>query len=311
MRIDRSHRPWAIGVALATLVAALLYGANVHPRWVPLPLPAFFGASPPALRSVGGTPLGLVFGSLALLIFLFAAALGLRKKKRLWPLGPVQLWLRAHLWLSVLTLPLVVFHCGWRTGGAHTTWLIVLYGLVMLSGFFGVFVQHFVPGLMKERLPREIVFEAIPQIRRDLLHAAQRLREEIREPAAATPVLARAGGGGALPEPDSSVGVLADFLDGEALPYLAAGRGDGHRLGAEHEARETFRALELSVAARWRPRLEELRGWCELRRFTDVQTSLHHWLHGWLFLHVPASLALLLWTLWHAWVAIGYLAFPR
>jgi hypothetical protein len=38
-----------------------------------------------------------------------------------------------------------------------------------------------------------------------------------------------------------------------------------------------------------------------------LQTKLHHWLHGWLLIHVPFSFALLVFTFWHAYVTWVYL----
>ena len=44
--------------------------------------------------------------------------------------------------------------------------------------------------------------------------------------------------------------------------------------------------------------------WCEERRLTDTQVRIQHWLHGWLFVHVPLSFLLLLMTVWHAFVTL-------
>src|ERR1043166_6039692 len=164
MKIDRSHTPWILFTVLATGASAVLYLANFFPHLLPssVRLPAMLGEAPPSRNTYGGTPLGLIFGSVAFLIFLFASALGIRKKKRTWPIGSVQFWLKAHIWLTVLTIPLVLFHCGFHSGGTHTSWLMVLYVIVMGSGFFGLALQQFMPRLMTERLPREVVFEQIP-----------------------------------------------------------------------------------------------------------------------------------------------------
>src|SRR5712671_5832046 len=99
-------------------------------------------------RSVGGTPLGLAFGTIALAIFIFAALLGVRKKVVLWRIGTVQRWLRAHIWLTLLTVPLVILHSGFRFGGPMTTLLLVLYIIVMVSGIYGLALQHQMPRIM-------------------------------------------------------------------------------------------------------------------------------------------------------------------
>ena len=308
MRIDRSHTPWILFVLFATGWSLVLYLANFFPHLVPfsLRLPAFFGEAPPERNSYGGTPLGLIFGSVAFLIFLFGSALGIRKKQRTWPIGSVQRWLKAHTWLTLLTIPLVLFHCGFHSGGAQTSCLMILYSIVMGTGIFGLAVQQFMPRLMRERLPREVVFEEIPHLRSLLLESAKKMRSSIGqlEPAAV----------GAKTRPpeldDSSVKVLGQFLDRECLPYLTAERGDHHPLGNERAAAETFRTLKLNVSEQWKPRVDELQAWCSDRRLMDLQTKLHHWLHGWLLIHVPASIALLVFTAWHACVAMRFLLLP-
>src|SRR3954468_14384079 len=145
MILNRSHFPWAIFVVAISALGGVLYLANFHPDSLPFTvhLPRQFGETPPIRDTVGGTPLGLFFGITSFLIFLFASALGVRKKRRTWPLGNVQTWLKAHIWLTVLTLPLVGFHCGFKMGGPMTTWLIALYLVVMVSGFLGLALQQF------------------------------------------------------------------------------------------------------------------------------------------------------------------------
>lgn len=289
-------------VGLISLVSAVLYVANYFPQHLPfpLPLPAFFGEIPPTRRTFGGTPYGLFLGSLAFAIFLFAAALGIRKKKRLWPIGSVQTWLKAHIWLTILTVPLVLLHCGFHAGGQHTTWLLALYLVVMVSGFVGLGLQQFMPRLMKERLKREVVFEQIPHFRRQLHATALQISQTLRpQPVAA--------GHAAEADDDGSIELIRRFLDLECLPYLAARRGDRHRLGREKPADDRFRMLKLNVSSEWEATVEKLQRCCDERRCMDLQTKYQHWLHGWLIIHIPTSFALLIYTIWHAWIAIRFL----
>ncbi len=183
MRIfNRAHVPWFIFVCLATLAAVVLYVANFHPHRMPagVHVPSAFIQRPSEHRSVGGTPLGLAFGAIALSIFVFAALLGLRKKIVLWRIGNVQRWLRAHIWLTLLTIPLVILHSGFRLGGPMTTLLIVLYAIVMVSGIYGLGLQHQLPRIMKERIPAETVYEQIPHIRAQLYAAATKMRDSFK-----------------------------------------------------------------------------------------------------------------------------------
>ena len=354
MRINRAaHIPWAIFVLGAGAAASLFYVANFHPQRVPVGF-RFFGESPPAHATIGGTPLGLIFGAVSLAIFVFAALLGVRKKLQLWRIGHVQHWLRAHIWLTLLTVPLILLHSGFQLGGPMTTLLMALYGIVMLSGILGLVLQHKMPTLMKERLPAEIVYEQIPNFRAQLCAAAERLlRSYKHEPtrttsdsllSSATPTALSAAtlpdvsehavlktpsaaekpmGGAtvtgaaiapaAIVESDSagnsvadptSEAALAEFIERQLLPYLEARRGEKFRLGHAGHAEETFRYLKLRVAAPYRLRVEEMQGWCDERRLLDVQTRMQHWLHGWLFIHVPLSFLLLLLTAWHAFVTL-------
>src|SRR5438876_8263152 len=183
MRIfNRVHVPWAIFVLLASVFAVWLYLGNFHAQTLPagLGLPAALIQKPSEHRSVGGTPLGLIFGATAFAIFVFAALLGVRKKLVLWRVGTVQRWLRAHIWLTLLTIPLVILHTGFRLGGPMTTLLIVVYVIVMVSGIYGLALQHQMPRIMMERLPAESVYEQIPHIRAQLYAAAQKMRESLK-----------------------------------------------------------------------------------------------------------------------------------
>jgi hypothetical protein len=183
MRIfNRAHVPWAIFVVVATLFAVWLYAGNFYAESLPAALrtPAGWTQKPNAHGSVGGTPLGLVFGTIALAIFIFAALLGVRKKLVLWRIGTAQRWLRAHIWLTLLTIPLVLLHSGMRLGGPMTTLLIVLYVIVMVSGIYGLALQHQMPRIMMERLPAESVYEQIPHIHGQLCAAALKMRESFK-----------------------------------------------------------------------------------------------------------------------------------
>jgi hypothetical protein len=183
MRITNwKHFPWFVFVCLATIAAGLLYIGNFHPDRMPagIRLPQSLIQTPTEHHTVGGTPLGLAFGAISLGIFVFAALLNLRKKIPLWRVGTVQLWLRAHIWLTFLTVPLVLLHSGFRLGGPMTTLLMALYALVMASGIYGLVLQHLMPRLMKERLPAETVFEQIPHIRAQLCGAAEKMRDSLK-----------------------------------------------------------------------------------------------------------------------------------
>ena len=119
MRIDDTHRKWLIAsltILAAATVAYLLYA------W----------SSPAGLR--GGSALGLTFGILGFAFMLFAGLLGARKKVPVWRIGRAQTWMRGHLWLGLLSLPLILFHGGFHFGGTLTRALMWLLIVVVVSG---------------------------------------------------------------------------------------------------------------------------------------------------------------------------------
>ncbi len=314
MRIlNRSHLPWLLLVLLATAAADWIYLGNFLPARLPAgaALPTVLMQKVSEHRSIGGTPVGLAFGIVAYAIFIFGALLSLRKRFVLWPIGSVQSWMRAHIWLTLLTIPLVLLHSGFRWGGPMTVLLVALYTVVMLSGIYGLILQHQLPAIMKERLPAENVYQQIPYVRSRLVQAAKKLHEDLRSPtpSVAVPVVAHAT---AAEEPVAfladapSEAALAEFLEEQVLPYLQARRGGGLRLSDQDYAEELFRFMNLSVSEGYRGRVAEMQAWCEERRLLDLQIRYHYWLHGWLFVHVPLSFLLLLLTAWHAIVTVFY-----
>lgn len=369
MIVDRKHIPWALVVLAGTAGLAALYVANFHPDRLPQPvaLPRFFGEVPPSHGTIGGTPYGILLGGAAFGIFIFAALLGPRKKKRLWRVGTVESWLRAHIWLSIFTIPLVLFHCGLERGGPMTTLLLTLYTVVMASGFYGLALQQFMPRMMTQRLTLEVVYEQIPHLRDLLVEQAlvaklallpgegkerEKLVKELRSryadddfksfkerhkftankwedllappaaKAAAAPPKAAAAPAppqiegvapvpteiavatAELPPVDPSPETLIEFLDKEVIPYLKAWRGEKIRLGKRQSSDDLFRLLKLNVAAPYRLQVEAMQSWCDDRRQMDLQMKLHHWLHGWLLVHIPFSLLLIIFTGWHAVAAL-------
>jgi hypothetical protein len=299
MRVfNRSHAPWLIFVVLATMAAFWIYLGNFQPELLPgaFRVPSSLLQNPSDHRSIGGTPFGLILGTISLGIFVFAALLGVRKKLPFLPVGNVQRWLRGHIWLTLLTIPLIFLHSGFRLGGPMTTTLMVLYAIVMVSGIYGLILQHKLPTMMKGSLPAEIVFEQIPNVRAQLCAAAENLQRSLKQ---------QATSGSAVVAVDvSQEEVLAGFIEQRLIPYLSARRGEKYRLGQAREADEIFRHLKLRVDEMYRPRVDDMRRWCDERRLTDTQLRMQHWLQGWLFVHVPLSFLLLLMTVWHAFVTL-------
>ncbi|MCA1651405.1 MAG: hypothetical protein LC753_14385, partial [Acidobacteria bacterium] len=96
MLIDRTHRSWAVASAAILVASTVLY------------VPYATRAEAPS----GGSWLGLAYGVAGFAMMVFAGLLAARKKVPVWRLGRAQTWMRGHLWLGLLSLPLIVFHAG-------------------------------------------------------------------------------------------------------------------------------------------------------------------------------------------------------
>ncbi|MEP6808978.1 MAG: hypothetical protein ABI992_01950 [Chthoniobacterales bacterium] len=312
MKINRAVQiPWALLVLAATGLATLLYLAEFYPQSVSANL-RFFGETPPGHATIGGTPLGLVLGTISFGIFIFAALLGMRKRlPALFP-GHVQTWLRAHIWLTLLTVPLILLHCGFHLGSPMTTLLMGLYAVVMLSGVYGLILQQKLPRLMKEQLPAEIVYEQIRNVRMQRCAEAKTLLRGYEARRKESAPVGAAAGSAPLREDEAeesekdlaSEAFLIDFLQRQLLPYLEARRGKRFPLSHVRTANDTFHYLKLRVAASYREAVEAMERWSNERRLQDAQVKMQHWLHGWLFVHVPFSFLLILLTAWHAFVTL-------
>jgi hypothetical protein len=165
--------------------------------------------------------------------------------------------MRAHIWLTLLTIPLVLLHCGFRFGGPMTVLLMTLYGIVMVSGIYGLFLQDKIPGIMKERLPIETIYEQIPHIRSQLFLAAQKMHNSFKLATAAP-----ATGPSILASDPESEATLAVFS--KSSYHTSGSPRRGFRLGNSRYSDDTFRFVKLRVAEPYRTRSKNS-NWCDQR----------------------------------------------
>jgi hypothetical protein len=275
VRIDHTHRKWLAASLIILGIATAVY--------IPYALHSPSGPS-------GGSPIGLTFGIVGSAFMVFAGLLAGRKKVPVWRLGRAQTWMRGHLWLGLLSLPIIFFHAGFRFGGPLTTVLMVLVIIVVASGIFGALLQHYMPNMMTVQVPSETIFEQIDHVRAQLLADSGEL-------------VARAESAAASEE---AVAPLSSFYQREMRPFLES-RGARHQLLSNRDrAHSTFEGLRMLLPAEVHEATKRLEQICDEERQLRRQTLLHHWLHGWLMLHIPLSFALLLLGCVHAIVALRY-----
>jgi hypothetical protein len=275
VRIDHTHRKWLAASLIILGVATAVY--------IPYALHSPSGPS-------GGSAIGLTFGIVGSAFMVFAGLLAGRKKVPVWRIGRAQTWMRGHLWLGLLSLPIILFHAGFRFGGPLTSVLMVLLIIVVASGIFGALLQHYLPNVMTVQVPSETIFEQINHVRAQFVADAEGVVAGAESTAS--------GEEGAAP--------LTSFYQREMRPFLQS-HGARHQLLSNRDrARTTFEGLRMLLPAEMQEATKRLEQICEEERQLRRQSLLHHWLHGWLMLHIPLSFALLLLGCVHAIVALRY-----
>ncbi len=326
MRMDRTQHGWAF-VALAILtISAIVYVFNVL-------------ESPQGPR--GGSTIGLTFGITGFGFMIFAALLGARKRVPTWRVGRAQAWMRGHLWLGFLALPMILFHGGFHFGGTLTRVLMWLLIITVFSGVFGAALQHYIPRVMTSDVPLETIYDEIGRVRTLLREEADRAVESLcgnsglsknssREgqraggftalramPASAVPLrtsaAVSAGASAAVAAAPEIISLsegesapLRRFYLNEMRPFLERPKQRGQRLGDAAKAGSAFNGLRTLLPAAAHATLTDLEDICDEARQLTRQERLHHWLHGWLLLHIPLSLALNLLGAIHAVMALRY-----
>ncbi len=326
MRMDKTQRGGALGslaiLAISTAVY-VLYALE----------------SPQGPR--GGSATGLTFGVVGFAFMLFAALLGARKRVPTWRIGRAQGWMRGHLWLGFLALPIILFHGGFHFGGTLTRVLMWLLIITVFSGVFGAALQHYIPRVMTSDVPLETIYNEIGRVRSLLREEADRAIESLggsldlgktsseeglraggftalRTIAASavplrTSAAVSAGASAAVaavPEiillSEEENAPLRRFYLQEMRPFLEHPKHGGQRLGDEAKASSAFAGLRTLLPSAAHPALADLEDICDEARQLKRQERLHRWLHGWLLLHIPLSLALILLGGIHAVMALRY-----
>ena len=228
-------------------------------------------------RPGGGTILGYGLGTLGALLIVWLALLGIRK--RAVSDGPYSLkaWVSAHVYLGLSLIVIATLHTGFHFGwNVHT----LAYGLMMLviaSGAVGVWAYT--------TLPKALSDNRGETTRKQMLAQLAALDEEIHE--AAQP----------LPRADADIVRLSlekTDIGGGFWRRLLGRYGDCANLRAlERLGRPALREAPDSDAAAL-GRVEEL-----MRRKAEALVRARRQIHitalleAWLFVHVPATFALL------------------
>ena len=324
--LDKAQRGWGLASLVILAAGVVVYLAEA---W----------SSPQGPR--GGSAIGLMFGVAGFGFMLYAAALGARKRVPTWRLGRAKAWMRGHLWLGLLALPMILFHGGFRFGGALTRVLMWLLIITVASGVYGALLQSWIPKKMTAEMPLETIYDEIGHVRGLLREEADRAVEALcgdlgfarkteddgrraggftaLRPIAASAAPLRtsaavSAGASAAVAPATEIVLLTEaesaplrtFYLGEMRAFLESPKKRGQRLADAARTESVFANLRAVLPTAAEGTVGDLEGICGEARQLLRQERMHRWLHGWLLVHIPLSLALIVLGAVHAVTALRW-----
>ena len=295
MIIDSSHKSWIVATTVLTVLATAGY--------------IIYVAKTPEGPTGGSVP-GMLYGIGGSLLMVFAGLLSARKQVPTWRLGRAQTWLKGHIWLGLLSVPLILFHSGFHWGGRLEQVLWIVFALIIASGIFGLVLQQVLPRFMTKQVSLETIYEQIPHVCTVMRADADAMVTAVcgplglEQPAEAGEEKGKKKAKAVQPLEGS--GPLKDFYLRDVRAFFDGKFERSTILASDTRAAGLFSQVRVIVPPTLHETLDQLAAFCEERRQLAVQSRLHHWLHGWLFLHVPLSMALLVLGIAHAVMALWY-----
>jgi hypothetical protein len=312
------HRPWFLGIVAATLAAVAWYGYEGYRT---------------GLWPGGSSGPGFAFGVVGGLIIVFEMLLWVRKKYRVVRIGRAKLWMKAHIWLGLLCLPLLILHSGfnWWNLALSGVLMGVLF-IVIASGIWGLVLQQVLPSKMLEEVPAETIHSQIDRLLRQMLAEARRLvyvtcgqtdrgltntdgtsTGEADQTFLVIGAVRTAGRvqGKVLQTRTQAMMVLGSeplllFFEQHVVPFFESQHPTRLPLGSSKQAASMFRDLKTYLSPESHGVVDTLEGLCDQRRQFAWQARLHAWLHVWLLVHLPLSVALLILMIVHIVYAMKY-----
>jgi hypothetical protein len=278
--IDAKHRSWIRVSAVVTVLALAVYFVCV---WL---TPSDVG---------GGSTVGLWYGTIGTVLMLCAGALSLHRRllTRRW-VGRRSGWLRGHIWLGSLSGVFLACHCHGRLGGPLTTSLSLVTIAVLLTGWIGLSLQHRLPRHLTSRILAEAPYEQIPHLCEGMRREADLLVDVICGPVedqAAAIESTRL----AADLVEDGKAQLRGFYETDVRPFLAnQPPADSPMLNPIQTDARFAKLRKLDGLDEQQERLDKLANLCSERRQLLEQQRIHFWLHSWLLLHIPLSVAILI-----------------
>ncbi|MCT2401541.1 hypothetical protein [Novosphingobium mangrovi (ex Huang et al. 2023)] len=225
----------------------------------------------PQPRPGGGTWIGYTLGTIGALLIVWLSLLGIRKRAITEGRWSLKAWTSAHVYLGLSLIVVATLHTGFQFGWNVHTLAYALMMLVILSGLFGIWAYASLPAALssnREQMTQGQMVDGIRALDRQLHEAAQPLGR-----AQSDLVIA------ALEEDPFGYG-LWRRLSGH-YPHCAT-QAAIEGLARANEGDAAVERVE-KLLVRRKAQLERLRRHMRLKALLEV----------WLYVHVPATMALL------------------
>jgi hypothetical protein len=238
-------------------------------------------------------------GWVLIAVMILLALYNMRKRLPFLSLGSSEAWLQVHVYAGFFTVVLFLIHLNFRmpTGWFEST-LAWLYFLVTGSGIVGLFFTRVLPRRLATR-GGEVIYEKIPALRHALRLEAEAL---------ALAGSASSAGGASSAAPHSSV--IADFYLQNLHEFF---RGPKYFWPHLLDSRRPLNALmrELDDVRRYlneaeRATLQKLGDLVRRKDGLDYHYALQVTLKLWLFVHLPLTYSLMIFSVLHIIIVFAF-----
>jgi hypothetical protein len=262
--LRHAHFRWLKVAILTSLVVAAGFAATLFLRDY-------------HLRHTGNSWFGYISGTLGAGIIVWLALLGVRKRYMTDNVWSLKAWVSAHVYLGLSLIVIATLHSGLQFGWNVHTLAYALMMLVILSGVFGVTVYALLPQKLSDNraeTTQKQMLEKIHTLDARLLEVARPLDQA--QAAIVTRAVQRTRIGGSFWRRLTNAHGNCETL--RALTALKAARKsmpDGKQAQSLDQVLSLLEEKSLT--------LEKARRYIRLRSLLEV----------WLFIHIPATIALI------------------
>ena len=229
------------------------------------------------------TDITIVTGWTLFGLMVFLATYNVRKKLTFLPIGNSNTWLQLHIYAGLLTGVLFLFHINFKVPhGQLEVTMAIMYVLVFLSGIIGLIITRLFPKRLSSK-NEEYIYERIPLYRKIIRERAETLALDSVT--------------------DTNSSMIAEFYRDELASFLSQPKNLFQHFW---ESRRPLLKILRKVDNFSRYMDDKEKGYVtEMRELIiqkydlDYSLCLQGCLKYWLFIHIPFTYSLMIFTVLH------------